>query len=50
MEEIHLTRVAIQAGRQAIVTEAMDLTPRDGDFWPLYREYRLDAAKMATGS
>jgi hypothetical protein len=47
MEEIHLTRVAIQAGRQAIVTEAMDLTPAEMEtFWPLYREYRLEAAKI----
>jgi hypothetical protein len=47
MEEIHLTRVAIQAGRQAIVTEAMDLTPAEMEtFWPLYREYRLEAAKV----
>jgi hypothetical protein len=47
MEEIRLTRVAIQAGRQAIVTEAMDLTPAEMEtFWPLYREYRLEAAKI----
>ena len=47
MEELHLTRVAIQAGRQAIVTEAMDLTPKEMEtFWPLYREYRLEAAKI----
>lgn len=47
MEEIHLTRVAIQAGRQAIVTEGMDLTPKEMEtFWPLYREYRLEAAKI----
>lgn len=47
MEQIHLTRVAIQAGRQAIVTEGMDLTPAEMEtFWPLYREYRLEAAKI----
>jgi len=47
MEEIRLTRVVIQAGRQAIVTEAMDLTPAEMEtFWPLYREYRLEAAKV----
>jgi hypothetical protein len=47
MEEIRLTRVAIQAGRQAIVTEAMDLTPAEMEtFWPLYREYRFEAAKI----
>ena len=47
MEEIQLTRTMIQAGRQAIVTEAMDLTPKEMEtFWPLYREYRLEAAKI----
>ncbi len=47
MEEIHLTRVAIQAERQAIVTQAMDLTPEEMEaFWPLYREYRLEAVKI----
>jgi hypothetical protein len=47
MEEIRLTRVAIQAGRQALVTEAMDLTPAEMEtFWPLYREYRLEAVKL----
>jgi len=47
MEEIQLTRVAIQAERQAIVTQAMDLTPEEMEtFWPLYREYRLEAVKI----
>jgi hypothetical protein len=47
MEEIHLTRAAIQAERQAIVTQAMDLTPEEMEaFWPIYREYRLAAAKI----
>ena len=47
MEEIHLTRGAIQAERQAIVTKAMDLTPEEmQSFWPLYRQYRLEAAKV----
>ena len=47
MEEIQLTRAAIQAERQAIVTQAMDLTPAEMEtFWPLYREYRLEAVKL----
>jgi hypothetical protein len=47
MEEIQLTRVAIQAERQALVTQAMDLTPAEMEtFWPLYREYRLEAVKL----
>lgn len=47
MEDIQLTRTAIQAERQAIVTRAMDLTPAEMEtFWPLYREYRLEAAKL----
>jgi hypothetical protein len=47
MEETRLTRVAIQEERQAIVTQAMDLTPEEMEtFWPLYREYRLEAAKI----
>ncbi|HSB81337.1 MAG TPA: hypothetical protein VLM91_21360 [Candidatus Methylomirabilis sp.] len=47
MEEIQLTRGAIQAERQAIVTKAMDLTPEEMQgFWPLYREYRVEAAKV----
>lgn len=47
MEDIQLTRAAIQVERQAIVTQAMDLTPEEMEgFWPLYREYRLEAAKI----
>jgi hypothetical protein len=47
MQEMQLTRTAIQAERQAIVTQAMDLTPEEMEaFWPLYREYRLEAAKI----
>lgn len=47
MEDIQQTRVAIQVGRQAIVTQAMDLTPEEMlTFWPLYREYRVEAAKI----
>ena len=33
--------------RQALVTAAMDLEPREAEaFWPLYREYRLEMAKV----
>jgi hypothetical protein len=47
IEEIQLTRAVIQAERQAIVTQAMDLTPDEMQgFWPLYREYRLEAMKV----
>ena len=44
---ITLTRATIQTHRQAIVSEAMDLDPRETEvFWPLYREYRLAMSKV----
>ncbi len=47
LENIQLTRTAIQAERQAIITKAMDLTPEEMQgFWPLYREYRLEAMRI----
>jgi hypothetical protein len=47
VEDIQLTRVAINAERQALVTRAMDLTPEEMQgFWPLYRQYRLEAIKV----
>ena len=47
MEQIQLTRTAIDAERQAIITRAMDLTPEEMQrFWPLYRDYRLEAMKI----
>jgi hypothetical protein len=47
LDEIALTRAAIQTRRQAIVTAAMDLTPPESEkFWPLYRDYRTDMAKV----
>jgi hypothetical protein len=47
MQEVQLTRVMIAAERQAIVTQAMDLTAEEMQaFWPLYREYRVEAAKV----
>jgi hypothetical protein len=45
--EIALTRAGIQARRQAIVTAAMDLSPTESQaFWPLYRDYRTDMARV----
>ena len=42
-----MTRGVIQAERQILVTQAMDLTPEEMQgFWPLYRDYRLEAAKV----
>ena len=47
LEDLQQLRVAIQVGRQAIVSQAMDLTPAEMEaFWPLYREYRVEAAKV----
>lgn len=45
--EIELTRASIQLRRQALVTAAMDLAPKESEaFWPLYREYRMEMAKV----
>jgi len=45
--EIELTRAAIQVRRQALVTAAMDLEPKEASaFWPLYREYRTAMANV----
>ncbi len=45
--EIELTRAAIQLRRQALVTSAMDLAPKEAEvFWPLYREYRMEMLKV----
>jgi hypothetical protein len=47
LDEIALTRWGIQARRQAIVTSAMDLTEAESQaFWPVYRDYRADMAKV----
>lgn len=47
VKDIQLTRAVIQVERQAIVSQAMDLTPEEMEgFWPLYREYRLEAVKI----
>jgi hypothetical protein len=45
--DIELTRAAIQVRRQALVTAAMDLEPKESEaFWPVYRAYRTDMAKV----
>jgi hypothetical protein len=45
--DLALTRASIQLRRQAIVTSVMDLTPTESQaFWPLYREYRIEMAKV----
>jgi hypothetical protein len=45
--DIELTRASIQLRRQAIVTAVMDLAPKEAEaFWPLYRDYRLEMAKV----
>ncbi len=47
VQDIQLTRAAILLARQMIVSQAMDLTPEEMQaFWPLYRDYRLDAIKV----
>ncbi len=48
MEEIRLTREGIALVRQTLITEGMDLTPEEMQtFWPLYRDYRSEAIKLA---
>lgn len=45
--DVELTRASIQVKRQALVTSAMDLEPKEADaFWPLYREYRMAMATV----
>jgi hypothetical protein len=47
LAEIAMTRTGIQARRQALVTAAMDLTAEESaGFWPLYRDYRTDMARV----
>ncbi len=47
LEEIQLTRTAITMERQMLVTQAMDLSSEEmKTFWPLYRQYRLEAVKL----
>ena len=45
--EIELTRSAIQAERQALVTANLGLTEDEGlAFWPVYRDYRVEMARV----
>ncbi len=45
--DIALTRASIQLRRQAIITAVMDLSEKEAeDFWPLYRDYRMEMAKV----
>jgi hypothetical protein len=47
ISDVELTRAVIQVRRQALVTAAMELEPKEADaFWPLYREYRLEMGKV----
>jgi polyhydroxyalkanoate synthesis regulator phasin len=44
---IELTRAEIQKSRQAIIARAMVLTEEESlAFWPAYRDYRLDVARL----
>ena len=46
-DEIELTRAEVQNKRQEIIKELMDLTPEQSQaFWPVYRDYRSEAAKL----
>lgn len=45
--DIELTRAQIQTSRQAIIADAMTLTDDESLwFWPAYRDYRLDMARL----
>ena len=45
--DIELTRANIQKARQTIIAGAMDLTDDESlVFWPAYRDYRLDMARL----
>jgi hypothetical protein len=47
VEEIRLVRVGLAAMRQTLITEGMDLMPDEMQaFWPLYRDYRLEAIDL----
>ena len=46
-DEIALTRAEVQKKRQEIVQKVMEFTPQESEkFWPVYREYQTDAAKL----
>jgi hypothetical protein len=45
--DIELTRANIQKARQKIIAAAMELTEDESlAFWPAYRDYRLDMARL----
>ena len=45
--EVEMSRSQIQADRQAIVAANLPMTePQSAAFWPLYREYRAEMAKV----
>jgi hypothetical protein len=45
--DAELTRQVLATERQAIVANALDLSGKQSeDFWPLYREYDADRAKL----
>jgi hypothetical protein len=47
VKDIELTRAHIQKARQAIIADAMKLTDDESlAFWPAYRDYRLDMARV----
>lgn len=46
-EAIELSRVEIQAKRQTIVAQAIELTEEEArNFWPLYREWQAASANL----
>lgn len=46
-KEIELTRAYVQKARQTIIADAIDLTEDESlVFWPAYRDYRLDMARV----
>jgi len=45
--DIQLDRARIQTERQAVITAALPLTEEESlAFWPAYRDYRLDMARL----
>jgi len=45
--DLELTRKVLETERQAIVSNAIDLTEEEGKaFWPLYHKYQADRAKL----
>jgi hypothetical protein len=49
-DTINLARSTLQADRQAVITEALQLTDTESKaFWPLYQEYRAEMDKVGDG-